>query len=228
MNGNTLRKKHNEWIKLGVYERVYENSLKKYLKTTSTTTELKYQSIDSTFIEDVNGSKYATYNKIYRRRKNESSKGIKVTSITTTNGIPISVCIDQGHKYDSPLLSNAVSKCVIDCKTKKYKNHNRYKQYFLADKGYDSKKNHKLLTDKGYIPIICQNRRNIKNKKLIRKLNSKQKSIYRNRTIIENYHSWLKRFSKIKCLYERGIESYRGLLLLGISIIINRRITKNQ
>lgn len=228
MKGNTLRKKHYEWIKLGVYERVYKNSLTKYLKTTRKTDELKYQSIDSTFIEDINGSKYASYNNIYKRRKGESSKGIKITSLVTTNGIPISVKINQGNNYDSPLLPQVVNKCVINCDTKKYSNHNRFKQYFLADSGYDSKQNNEILIKKGYIPIIIQNRRNIKNKKLIRKLNNKQKKIYKRRTIVENYHSWLKKFSKIKSLYEHNINSYRGLLLLGICIIINRRIVKNK
>ncbi len=53
INGNTLRKKHTEWIKLGVYERVYKNSLNKYLKKVKITEELKYQSIDSTFVEEL-------------------------------------------------------------------------------------------------------------------------------------------------------------------------------
>lgn len=243
MNGNTLRKKHNEWIKLGVYEHVYENSLKKYLNTTKITEELKYQSIDSTFIEDINGSKYASYSNVYKRRKGESSKGVKITSIVTTKGIPISVSVNHGHRvsprgrtlcprwghnYDSPLLPKAVDECVINCNTKKYCNHNRYKQYFLADGGYDSKKNHKKLINKGYMPIIKQNRRNIKNKKLIRKMNTKQKQIYKKRMIIENYHAWIKKFSKIKSLHERNIENYRGILLVGISIIIHRRIIKNK
>ena len=125
------------------------------------------------------------------------------------------------------MLSKAVDECVIDCNTKKYCNHNRYKQYFLADSGYDSKKNFKKLEDNGYIPIIKQNKRNIKNRKLIRKMNTKQKNIYKKRIVIENYHSWIKKFSKIKSLYERNIVNYRGLLLLGISVIIHRRIVKN-
>lgn len=227
INGNTLRKKHNEWIKLGIYDHAYKNSLQKYLKTTKITEELKYQSIDSTFIEDINGSNYATYNFIYKRRKGESSKGIKVSSLVTTKGIPLSICVNQGHKYDSPLLPNVINNCVINCNTKKYSNHNRFKQYLLADSGYDSKNNHNILTKKGYTPIIIQNRKNIKNKKLLRKLNIKQKNIYRKRIIIENYNSWIKKFTKIKSLYERDIESYRGLLLLAVSIIINRRIIKN-
>ena len=31
MNGNTLRKKHYEWIKVGVYDHVYKKSLNKYI-----------------------------------------------------------------------------------------------------------------------------------------------------------------------------------------------------
>jgi hypothetical protein len=45
--------------------------------------ELKYQSIDSTFIEDINGSEDASYSNVYKRRKGESSKGIKITSIVS-------------------------------------------------------------------------------------------------------------------------------------------------
>src|ERR1700722_19292330 len=62
MNGNTLRKKHYEWIKYG--------------------------------------SKSAFYNKIYKRRKGEAFKGIKISSLVT-KGIPISISIDGGNKYDS-------------------------------------------------------------------------------------------------------------------------------
>jgi hypothetical protein len=228
MNGNTLRLKFNEWTKLGVFEHAYENSLKKYSKTTKITEELKYQSIDSTFIEDINGSKYSTYSGIYKRRKGEASKGIKVTSILTTNGIPISITINKAHQYDSPLLPNAINKRIIDCNTKKFNKHNRYKQYFLGDPGYDSKENHEKIINEGYTPIIKQNKRNIKNEKLKRIMNTKQKKIYKKRIIIENYHSWIKKFPKVKSLYERKIKYYKGLLLIGISIIIQRRIIKNK
>lgn len=228
IQGNTLRKKHSEWTKLGIYEHVYKKSLNKYLKGTSITDELKYQSIDSTFVEDKNGSKEATYNKIYKRRKGESSKGIKITSVVTSKGVPISVEIHPAHKHDAPLLPEVVNKCVINCNTLKYCNHNRYKQYFLGDSGYDSKKNNNFLIAKGYSPIICPNRRNTKNKKLIRKLNVKQKKIYKKRTIVENYHSWIKKFPKIHLLYEHNLENYKGLLLIAISIIIHRRILINK
>ena len=224
INGNTLRKKHNEWCNLNIYEHVYEKFFNKYINTVSFTEELKYQSIDSTHIDDINGSKSSSYSGIYKRRKGEASKGVKVTSLVTTNGIPISINISPANKYDSPILPEIVNNIIIDCKTKEYTNNNRYKQYILADSGYDSKNNMNVLTKKGYTPIIIQNRRNIKKRKLIRTYSKKSMEIYKKRIKVENYHSWIKKFPKIKSLYEKNINYYKGLLLIGVSIIISRRI----
>ena len=43
---------------------------------------------------------------------------------------------------------------MIITKTKKYQEIHKYKQYFLADKGYDTNNIMKLLKEKGYISII--------------------------------------------------------------------------
>ena len=129
------------------------------------------------------------------------------------------------HIFPQP---EAINNCVINTNTEKYKNHNRFKQYFLADSGYDSKNNHDLLINKGYIPIIIQNRKNIKDQKKIRKLDAKQKKIYKKRVIIENYHSWIKKFHKVKSLYERNINYYKSAVLLAVSVIIHRRIVTNK
>ena len=118
--GETLRKTNKLWSNLGVYKHAYENSLIKYFKTVSKTEELKYQSIDSTFISDVNGSKVTDFRGIYKRRKGEAHKGIKITSLVTSNGIPISVSIDTANKYDSTLLPDLINNSFIECNTKKY------------------------------------------------------------------------------------------------------------
>jgi len=59
----------------------------------------------------------------------------------TTNGIPISININPGNKYDSKILSETINEKIINTDTIKYKNNNRYKQYLLGDSGYDSHKN---------------------------------------------------------------------------------------
>ena len=46
-------------------------------------------------------------------------------------------------------------------------NENKYKQYFLADSGYDSKRIRKFVVKKGYTPIIKPNNRNQANHKKV-------------------------------------------------------------
>lgn len=227
IKGDTLRKKHNEWNKLGVYDEVYNRTINTALKNNKSK-ELKYQSIDSSFIRDINGSKDAKYNGLYKHDKNKSTKGIKINAIVTTNGLPISLTIDGGNKADSTMCEKCIDNIVINNDPNKYTKHNRYKQYFLADKGYDTKAIINNAIKRGYIPIIPQNKRGIKNKKLLRHLNMKQKNILKKRHIVENYFSWIKRMPKIKHLYEKNINSYKGLLLIASSIIISRRILKNK
>ena len=98
----------------------------------------------------------------------------------------------------------------------------------MGDSGYDNKEILEILKQKGYTPIIKQNRRNIKNEKLLRPFNKTQSKIYKKRIKIENYHSWIKKFTKISSLHERNIDNYMGLLYLGISVIIQRRIWSNN
>lgn len=224
IKGNTLRKKHAEWCKKGVYEMVYNNMLNEYFKKVPSSTSLKNQSIDSTFIIDVNGSKDAGFSGIYKKGKSKAAKGVQITSIVESNGIPISMNISSANKYDSTLLQNTVNHCFMNPNTEKRQHNNKHKQYFLADSGYDSKSNIHFLKKKGYVPLIKQNRRNIKNKKLLQKWNNKQKRIYKKRNIIENYHSWIKKFVRIKSLYEKKMKYYEGNVLLCISIITSRRI----
>lgn len=105
--------------------------------------------INSTFIQDINSSKFSSYNSLYKGHKGESSKGIKVTNIVGTYGIPISVNIDTSKKHDYTLLHKAVNNIEIVTNSENFSNHNRYKQYFLTESGYNSKDNIKKLLEKG-------------------------------------------------------------------------------
>jgi DDE family transposase len=121
-------------------------------------------------------------------------------------------------------IEDTLSKLFIRLKTYKYRNHNRYKQYMLADKGYYSKHNINRLKTEGYIPIISVNRRNTKSKQL-KELSKREKIIYKKRLKVENYFGWIKRYPKIDKLYEKNIDNYYSLLLLVSAILI---INRNQ
>jgi hypothetical protein len=103
---------------------------------------------------------------------------------------------------------------------------NRYKQYFLGDPGYDTKKNKQFLVNKGYIPVIKYNKRNTRNKKIIanNELKGKKKLIYKNRRTIESFFSWVKNYPVINQNYQKTIKSYDGLFSLACSLIISKRI----
>ena len=98
-----------------------------------------------------------------------SSNGIKITSIVTQYGTPISIIINTGKDHDAPILSRAIYNMVVD---------HENKQYFLADSGYDSIKNNTILKNKGYIPIIPNNKRN--NKGVIKEMSKAHKKYMRN------------------------------------------------
>ena len=69
-------------------------------------------------------------------------------------------------------------------------------KYFLADKAYDSQNTTEFFEDNGIVPVIPQNKRNIKDKRKIKKFNDKQKKIYKNRNKVENSFAILKKIER--------------------------------
>jgi len=55
-------------------------------------------------------------------------------------------------------------------------------------------------------------------------LNKNEVKIYKKRIIVENFFSWLKKYPKIDKIYEKTLTSYKGLLMIVISLIIFNRI----
>ena len=100
------------------------------------------------------------------------------------------------------------------------KDSNKYKQYLLADKGYDFKDIRQILTDKGYYPIIDHNKRNTKDLSKIKKLSKKGKILYKKRIHIERLISHLKySVKRLLIRFDRNIKTFS--LFIFISIIVN-------
>ena len=211
IDGRVLNNKHNYYEKIGVYQQLYEVNLKKYIKKNKK--ELNILSMDSTFIQNKNGKEKIGRNVFYKNKK-----GIKVTTIVDTKGVPIKVSINKGNRHDAKIAP----KILKQLETNRLGNNkiiNKYTKYVLADKGYESKKIRRLIKRKNYKPIIGR-RKNNKNKKYITKKNLE---IYKKRIIVENCFAWIRMYPKIDKMYEKTIKSYRGLLLLAISIIIFKK-----
>jgi len=166
---------------------------------------------------------------IDHNRYNGRKKYFKVSTITDSVGTPLVSTIISSKQSDSISITETINKIPIELNTLKNSKINRYKQYFLADAGYDSKKNKLYLKKIGYTPIIAYNKKNQKNKKIIElnKLKGKELKIYKKRNIVESFFSWIKNYAIINQNYQKTIKSYNGLLLSASSILISKRININ-
>jgi hypothetical protein len=193
------------YIKLNKYN-LFESSYKKllltkYLKKTPNN-KLKFIMTDTTFVQNKNGNDVIGYNKFYNRKN-----GTKISIICDSKGIPLDTLFYKGNMNDSKILLNQLNNNSII-------NNLSYKGYFLADKGYYSNEIINTLVYKGFIPLIAQNKRNIKNKSLIKIMNPDDKKIYKHRSIIERLNAKIKNNKKLQIRYEKNITNYIGLYYL--------------
>ena len=93
----------------------------------------------------------------------------------------------------------------------------KYKDYFLADPGYDSKALKTELEKEGYKRILIpQNKRNIKDIKKIKRFTDEEKNIYKKRLKIENTFCKMKNNRRICMRYDSKIENFMGFVYLSL------------
>jgi transposase len=166
---------------------------------------------------------YNKYNTdlVKRNKINKNKKVIKISIITDFYGIPLNIQIYSGNVHDSNILEQQlnenlyIDEVIVD----------KYKKYFLADKGYDSQKLRDILEELDFHPIISYNKRNTKDVNKIKKLSSADKEIYSNRIIVENTFAKLKmHYSRLNTVHERQAKNYMGFLFLAFIDILLKRI----
>jgi transposase len=151
------------------------------------------------------GKNYHYYNK----------KGIKLSIITDSQGIPFFIKIFSGNDNDAKLFKEhflEINKTQLD------KNFNN--SIFVADPGYDSSIVRNLLMPHFKQLIIDYNNRNTKDKKKIKKLNNEDKKIYRKRSIIERMFSKIKQYRRFLFVYEKKSTYFLNFIYLSLIDII--------
>lgn len=109
-------------------------------------------------------------------------------------------------------------------KLKKYNKTNRYTQYILGDKGYDSINTRQLFIDRGYTTIIDYNKRNTKDPAKIKRLSGEAYKKYKKRIVIENTFCYIKKNRRINLRYDKDISSYISFLYFALCKRIIDRI----
>jgi hypothetical protein len=225
INGKTLNNKHNEFCKLGVYEKVYKDILMKYYKKCKAF-KLKYQSIDSLFIKNKLCIMKASHNKnIGRNKFYKNKRGLKISSIVDSFGIPFSVNVFYGNSNDAILFNDTFNNILIDTQTNTYNKNNKYKQYFLGDKAYDTNDIRNTLKNDNLTTIIDYNHRRTKDPAKFRYLTKTEKKHYNKRIKVENFFGILTQTPKMNMIVEKTITSYRGVLFCILCKILHKKIS---
>lgn len=200
---NTVYKTFRKIVNDNLIEDCYRKKLNEYLKS-KPVTKLKEQYTDTTNIQNKYGSEGVGRN-VCCKGKNIT----KISTITDSSGIAISIGTYEGNRHDSEIFIDQMNDEKKRMTDKEVKN-----KTMMADKGYDSSKVRKILQEKGYSTIIAYNKRNTKNQAKIRKLNEKEKKKYKNRVRVEYLFMKLKRFRRIDIRYDRDKKMYDTFVLM--------------
>lgn len=220
--GKLLHEKHMQFVRSCMYEKLLYNITNSYFKNNKCT-KLKDQASDTIFIKNKLGTEMVDRNKYYKNKN-----GIKISNITADKGIQIALSFAIGSEADCIIIEDTLSNFFVDTLTEKYKNNNKFKQYLSADKAYDTKEVKKMISNKGYHPIIAQNKRKITDEEKITHLSPLEKEHYTLRTFNEHTFSWISQYAIISAQYEKTIESYAGLYMFISSYITFVKIKKAE
>ncbi len=159
-----------------------------------------------------NGKQKLGRNKYYKNKN-----AYKLSLIVDSFGLPVSIFIDSGNINDSKLgfiNFNKLFMCV--------KQNNTYvKFYLLADKMYDAKEFRNECKKYNYRPIIDFNKRNTKNKSLIKKLSKAEKQIYKKRIKVENTFALIKKYRRLDKIIDFYLMTYESFVHLGFCLLIS-------
>jgi len=206
INWNSVYKVFSKLRNHNIFKISHRSLLQKYVKRTPNK-KLKYILTDTSFIPNKHGQSVVGCNKFYNRKK-----GTKISLITDANGIALDVKCYAGNVHDSKILLDQFKNCNLV----QYNRTNNQHYYFLADAAYDCKAIKQQVIDMTYNPLICQNKRKIKDINKVRKFTCREEEIYKKRINVEHMFCRLKSNRRLQNRYDSKIESFNGFIYLAL------------
>lgn len=142
--------------------------------------------------------------------------GTKISTLTDATGIPLSVCFASGNRHDLILAIPTLQELQFAPSRLRLAN-------LLADKGYDSKAFRQFVVQKQFVPFIPQ-RKNGKIRKKYQLLYLKNKTLQKERYVVEQTNSWLKSFRRLRHRFDYTLNSFEAFVYLAILVICVRRL----
>jgi Transposase DDE domain len=208
------RKKFISWVNNGVFDAALQIILKLNKHYLSDESKINCF-IDATNIRNVNGSYKRNIdmnNKtlLGRLYADKWKRNLKVTILITDKNHLLDVKVSSGQSHDITVIPHIAKELFATCNSNK-----RHRITVCGDKGYASKANEKLFEKNGMYYVTPEKK--YKNKKT----KPKQQPIEKDRHKVENYFCHLKKFTRIKFLYDKMVSVYVGFLKLAILVKSN-------
>ena len=143
--------------------------------------------------------------------------GCKRSILTDKKGVPLSIVIGGANTHDVKLLAATLDGVVME----RPNDEGDKEQNLCLDAGYVGAQAKQEVLDRAYVPHIRPRSEEIEEK-------AKNPDFKPKRWIVEVCHSWFNRFRKILVRYEKKARSYMGLLMLAVTVIVFRKIKRQD
>jgi len=191
----TVFKTLHKWISVDAFSRSYTRLLKLY----SLKRRPKHYAIDSTFIKNMYGRDSVG--------RNPTDRGRKATKMTVTVddiGVPHAFLFSGANVSDFKLLDKTLDSAMVPLVrgTPLY-----------ADKGYDSKYNHALSSNKYG---LCD--------RLFRRRSINTRRTHAKRGIVERFFAWNDKQRRLLVRYEQKIATYAAFMYVHSGLLLAKRL----
>lgn len=131
-------------------------------------------------------------------------------------GLPLLIVISGANTHDVKLLAVTLDGVIINRPSE-----DAAKQNLYLDAGYFGETAQREIEERGYIPHVRPRGEEIEEK-------DKNPDFKVRRWVVDVCHAWFNRFRKLLVRYEKMERSYRGLLMLAASVIVSRKIKRQN
>ncbi|WP_196218952.1 IS5 family transposase [Leptospira santarosai] len=199
---STLHRRFQEWVSMGVFDKIEQEALKLYERTVKIRT--KRMAADGSQARAPQRGAFTGPNPTDRGKR-----GIKRHILVDRRGAPVAFVIAPSGTHDSKLLFTTLKKFKV------FRNKKLLKPDILSlDKAYTAK-TIKAGLKKRNIRYRIPNKINAKNPESI-------SSLKPFRWTVERTFAWLNAFRAVKTCWEHKIENYNAIFKLSCAIILLR------
>lgn len=191
--GVTVHRHFQNWVRAGIFDRVFEILLRFYDGLRGI--EREWASIDGSIVKAPRGGSATGPNPTDRGKS-----GAKRHILTDGRGVPLSVVTSAANVNDNQRLEETIDLLPQE----------RVPENLCMDKGYDSKKVDAAVTARGIVPHT----RRRGEPPLLGHYEGKPR-----RWVVERAHSWQNKFRGVLIRWERKADNYHALVLLASSLI---------